>query len=92
MRCCQKKSPYSTHLASAKSIINMKTATVLALVLATATAFNAPQFATRAVGAKKAPAKKAVAAVSVSSPSDYSHNVCSGQSMKATKFRTNAFI
>eukprot|EP00339_Tiarina_fusa_P019300 CAMPEP_0116996608 /NCGR_PEP_ID=MMETSP0472-20121206/356_1 /TAXON_ID=693140 ORGANISM="Tiarina fusus, Strain LIS" /NCGR_SAMPLE_ID=MMETSP0472 /ASSEMBLY_ACC=CAM_ASM_000603 /LENGTH=186 /DNA_ID=CAMNT_0004695283 /DNA_START=43 /DNA_END=603 /DNA_ORIENTATION=- len=36
----------------------MKTAAVLALFLASAAAFNAPQFATRAVG-KKAPAKKA---------------------------------
>lgn len=36
----------------------MKTATVFALLLASAAAFNAP-FATRAVG-KKAPAKKAV--------------------------------
>jgi hypothetical protein len=38
----------------------MKTFTVLALLLATATAFNAPQFATRAVGGtKKATNKKA---------------------------------
>jgi hypothetical protein len=36
----------------------MKVATVFALLLASATAFNAPQFATRAVG--KAPATKAV--------------------------------
>ena len=39
----------------------MKTAAVLALFLASAAAFNAP-FATRAVGAKKAPAKKAAVA------------------------------
>lgn len=38
----------------------MKTAAVLTLLLATATAFNQPLFATRAVG-KKAPAKKAPA-------------------------------
>ena len=37
----------------------MKVATVFALLLVSATAFNAPQFATRAVG--KAPATKAVA-------------------------------
>ena len=36
----------------------MKVATVFALLLVSATAFNAPQFATRAVG--KAPATKAV--------------------------------
>eukprot|EP00429_Kryptoperidinium_foliaceum_P018246 CAMPEP_0176046174 /NCGR_PEP_ID=MMETSP0120_2-20121206/22926_1 /TAXON_ID=160619 /ORGANISM="Kryptoperidinium foliaceum, Strain CCMP 1326" /LENGTH=200 /DNA_ID=CAMNT_0017379585 /DNA_START=66 /DNA_END=668 /DNA_ORIENTATION=- len=39
----------------------MKTTAVFALLLATATAFNAPQFATRAVGKKvPAPVKKAV--------------------------------
>lgn len=38
----------------------MKFATVFALLLVSATAFQAPQFATRAVG-KKAPATKAVA-------------------------------
>ena len=37
----------------------MKFVTVFALIVASATAFNAPQFATRAVG--KAPATKAVA-------------------------------
>lgn len=37
----------------------MKYATVFALLLVSATAFQAPQFATRAVG-KKAPATKAV--------------------------------
>ena len=37
----------------------MKVASVFALLLVSATAFNAPQFATRAVG--KAPATKAVA-------------------------------
>jgi hypothetical protein len=39
----------------------MKTFTVLALLLATATAFNAPQFATRAVGGTKKAAPKKVA-------------------------------
>jgi hypothetical protein len=39
----------------------MKFVAVLALFVASAAAFNAPQFATRAVGAKKPAAKKAVA-------------------------------
>ena len=36
----------------------MKFVTVFALIVASATAFNAPQFATRAVGRTKAVAKK----------------------------------
>ena len=36
----------------------MKFITVFALIVASATAFNAPQFATRAVGSTKAVAKK----------------------------------
>mmetsp|Transcript_14867 Transcript_14867/g.34424 ORF Transcript_14867/g.34424 Transcript_14867/m.34424 type:complete len:189 (-) Transcript_14867:291-857(-) len=44
----------------------MKFATVFALLLASATAFNAPQFATRAVG--KAPATKAVKKASAPKP------------------------
>jgi hypothetical protein len=46
----------------------MKTAAVLVLFLASAAAFNAPQFATRAVGKKAAPkGKKAAATATVSS-------------------------
>jgi hypothetical protein len=49
-------------LAATTTIVNMKVATVFALLLVSANAFTAPQFATRAVGApKKAVAKKAVA-------------------------------
>jgi hypothetical protein len=47
-------------LSDIEDDLKMKTATVFALLLATATAFNTPQFATRAVGAKKAPVKKAL--------------------------------
>jgi hypothetical protein len=43
----------------------MKIVAVLALFVASAAAFNAPQFATRAVGAKK-PVKKTVAKKTVS--------------------------
>eukprot|EP00429_Kryptoperidinium_foliaceum_P078619 CAMPEP_0176208436 /NCGR_PEP_ID=MMETSP0121_2-20121125/13119_1 /TAXON_ID=160619 /ORGANISM="Kryptoperidinium foliaceum, Strain CCMP 1326" /LENGTH=64 /DNA_ID=CAMNT_0017547421 /DNA_START=32 /DNA_END=222 /DNA_ORIENTATION=+ len=47
----------------------MKTTAVFALILASAAAFNAPQFATRAVGKKPAPVKAAkVAPVKKAAP------------------------
>lgn len=46
----------------------MKTAYVFSLLVASAAAFNAPQFATRAVGGKKAAAKTAKTAKTASPP------------------------
>jgi hypothetical protein len=58
----------------------MKIAAVLALFVVSAAAFNAPQFATRAVGAKKPAAKKAAAkavnvSVSSSRMADAEHSI-----------------
>ena len=48
--------------------LTMKTTAVLALILASATAFNQPLFATRAVGAKAPVAKKAAPVAKKAAP------------------------
>ena len=60
---CEPKRSLTFPLLAETHVVKMKTAAVLALILASATAFNAPQFATRAVSKKPA---KAAASTRVS--------------------------
>ena len=64
----ERKPPLRWGILPERNELTMKTTAVLALILASATAFNQPLFATRAVGAKAPVAKKAAPVAKKAAP------------------------